>query len=125
MIAELKIYGDPSSLEPTKTYPVYRLTPYTMGLFQDFLFKRFDKKELVKGNTDFKEVANEKYAEFSNEEMGEEITRLLRILFPKITTEEIWQIDFGDGSGNNGQFYEFVNAINEYANAESNRALKN
>ena len=34
MIAELKIYGNPSSLEPTKTYTVYRLTPHTMSVVQ-------------------------------------------------------------------------------------------
>ena len=45
--------------------------------------------------------------------------------YPEITEDDIWMLDYGDGSGNNGQFYEFVNAINDYANAESQRALKN
>ena len=53
------------------------------------------------------------------------MTRLLKIFFPEITDDEIMMLDYGDGSGNNGQFYEFVNAINDYANAESQRALKN
>ncbi len=120
MIAELKVYGDPSSLEPTKTYPVYRLTPHTMGLVQDFLFKKFNKEELADNK-----AVEKKYASVSEEEVQEDMVRLLQIFFPKITIEEINMLDYGDGTGNNGQFYEFVNAINEYANAESNRALKN
>lgn len=125
MIAELKVYGNPSSLEPTKTYTVYRLTPYTVGLIQDFMFKKFDIKELVKNDEDFKEVAHEKISSLSEKEQGEEITRFLRILFPEITEEEIWMLDYGDGTGNDGQFFEFVNIINNYANNESNRSLKN
>lgn len=120
MIAELKVYGNPSSLEPTKTYTVYRLTPYTMGLVQDFLFKKFDKKELTEPG-----AVKKKYEGASDKEMQEDLVRLLRIFFPDITEEEIWMLDYGDGTGNDGQFYEFVNAINNYANNESNHSLKN
>lgn len=122
MIAELKVYGNPSSLEPTKTYTVYRITPHTQGLVQDFIFKRFSEEEISNNN---KEIVDKKYAKYSNEEMVEEGARLLRIFFPEITEEEIWMLDYGDGTGKNGQFYEFINAISEYANKESNRSLKN
>lgn len=121
MIAELKVYGNPSSLEPTKTYTVYRITPHTMGAVQDFLFKRFSKEELQQGD----EVVDKKYATYSNEEVQQDMVRLLRIFFPEITGEEIQMLDYGDGTGENGQFYEFVNAINDYANSESSRSLKN
>ncbi len=120
MIAELKIYGNPSSLEPTKTYTVYRLTPHTMSVVQDFLVKKFNTKELQNSDTMKKKIAT-----YTEEEAMQDMTRLLKIFFPEITDEEIMMLDFGDGSGNNGQFYEFVNAINDYANAESQRALKN
>ena len=120
MIAELKVYGDPSSPEPTKTYTVYRLTPHTMGAVQDFLFKKFNKEELADNK-----AVEKKYASATNEEVMEDMVRLLQIFFPAITDEEVEKLDFGDHSGNNGQFYEFVNAINAYANNESNRSLKN
>lgn len=120
MIAELNVYGNPSSLEPTKTYTVYRLTPYTMGLVQDFLFKKFDREELK----DDKAI-EKKYENATNEEAQEDMVRLLKIFFPEITYDEIAMLDYGDGTGNNGQFYEFINAINDYANSESSRALKN
>lgn len=122
MIAELKVYGDPSSLEPTKTYTVYRITPHTMATLQDFLFKRFNENEIKSSGA---EVVEAKYKHYSEEEIQEDMVRLLRIFFPEITQEEISMLDYGDGTGKNGQFYEFVNAINDYANAESNRALKN
>lgn len=122
MIAELKVYGDPSSLEPTKTYPVYRITPHTWGLVQDFIHKKFSKEELLDNR---QEVVDRKYAEYSEEEINQEMVRLLKIFFPKITEEEIQMLDYGDGSGTSGQFYEFVNAIVNYGNSESNRSLKN
>lgn len=125
MIAELKIYGNPSSEKETKSYKVYRLTPHTVGAIQDFLFNRFDKEELQKAGKEFNAITDEKYANHSTKEMEEEMVRLLRILFPEITIEEINMLDYGDGSGENGQFYEFIYAIHDYANKESNRSLKN
>lgn len=122
MIAELKIYGNPSSLEPTKTYTLYRLTPHTWNTVQDFLYKRFSQKEMEDNS---QEVVDKKYTGFSNEEMQKEAERLLKIFFPEITYEEVEMLDYGDGSGNNGQFYEFVSAIYMYGNSESNRSLKN
>lgn len=122
MIAELKVYGNPSSKEPTKTYTVYRITPHTWGLVQDFIQKRFNKEELLDSG---KEVVEKKYTKYSEEEVQQEMVRLLKIFFPEITDEEIWMLDYGDGSGTNGQFYEFVNAIVHYGNSESNRSLKN
>ena len=122
MIAELKVYGDPSSLEPTKTYTVYRITPHTWGAVQDFIHKRFNKEELLDSR---KEVVEKRYNKFSEEEIQQEMVRLLKIFFPEITEKEIWMLDYGDGSGTNGQFYEFVNAIVNYGNSESDRSLKN
>lgn len=122
MIAELKVYGDPSSKEPTKVYPLYRMTPYTWGLVEDFMFKRFTKEEMLDTS---QEVVNKKYASYSKEEIGDEATRLLRIFFPQITNEELWQLDYGDGTGENGQVFEFLNRVIAYASAESKRSLKN
>ena len=122
MIAELKVYGNPSSKEPTKTYTIYRMTPHTWGALQDFIFKRFNKEELLDSSI---EVVNKKYAKYSEKEIAEDATRLLKIFFPEITDEEIWMLDYGDGTGENGQLYEFLNALNEYATAESKRSLKN
>lgn len=113
MIAELKIYGDSSSLEPTKVYTVYRLTPYTLGAVQDFITKKFGGEI-----PDAKMYKNE-------DEAACDMERFLKILFPKITKDEIYMLDFGDGTGNNGQFYEFIQAIADYGNAESGRAAKN
>lgn len=122
MIAELKVYGNPSSKEPTKVYPLYRMTPHTWGALQDYMLKRFSGEELANNS---QEVVNKKYAQYSQEEIGKEATRLLKIFFPEITDEEIWMLDYGDGTGENGQLYEFLNALNDYATAESNRSLKN
>lgn len=113
MIAELKVYGSCSSLEPTKVYTVYRMTPHTMGLVQDFIVKKFGGEI-----PDAKKYATE-------DEAASDMERFLQILFPTITKEEIYMLDFGDGTGNNGQFYEFVKAIADYGNAESSRASKN
>ena len=122
MIAELKVYGDPSSLEPTKTYTVYRITPHTWGAVQDFIHKRFNKEELLDSR---KEVVEKRYNKFSEEEIQQEMVRLLKIFFPEITEKEIWMLDYGDGSGTNGQFYEFCNQLIAYGNSESSRSLKN
>ena len=122
MIAELKVYGNPSSLEPTKTYPLYRMTPHTWGALQDYMFKKFNKEELLDNSQD---VVKKKFATYSEEEMAQEAARLLKIFFPEITDEEIWMLDYGDGTGENGQLYEFLNDLNAYATAESNRSLKN
>ncbi len=125
MIAELKVYENPSSLEPSKTYTVYRMTPHTWGAVQDFIFKRFSKEELQKDDADFEEIASQKYKTYSDEEIQQEMVRFLRILFPEITDEEIWMLDYGDGSGTSGQFYEFCNQLIAYGNSESSRSLKN
>lgn len=113
MIAQLNIYGNPSSQEPTKVYTVYRLTPYTMGLVQDFITKKFGG-----------EIPDAKMYK-SEDEAASDMERFLQILFPQITKEEVYMLDFGDGTGNNGQFYEFIRAIADYGNSESNRASKN
>ena len=122
MIAELKVYGNPSSKEPTKTYTVYRMTPHTWATVQDFMVKRFSAEELL---DDSQEIVEKKYATYSEEEIAEDATRLLKIFFPEITDEELWMLDYGDGTGENGQVYEFINALNNYATAESRRSLKN
>lgn len=122
MIAELKVYGDPSSKEPTKVYPLYRMTPHTWSSVEDFMFKRFTKEEMMDTS---QEIVNKKYASYSKEEIGDEATRLLRIFFPQITNEELWQLDYGDGTGENGQVFEFLNRVIAYASAESKRSLKN
>ena len=123
MIAELNVYGNPSSLEPTKVYTVYRLTPYTKGLVQDFLTKRFKPEELNADDDKLKDIVKEKYED--EEEMWKDIYRLLQIFFPEITEQEMSMLDFGDGSGNNGQFFEFVNTLSAYGDAEDLRAAKN
>lgn len=113
MIAELKIYGDASSLEPTKTYKVYRLTPYTISAVQDFITKKFGGK-----TPDPNSYATE-------DDAAVDMERFLQILFPQITKDEIYMLDFGDGTGENGQFYEFIREIVAYGNTESGRAAKN
>lgn len=123
MIAELHVYGDPTSPNPTKVYTLYRLTPYTKGLIQDYLLQKFKREELETSSEE--ELSNKFQENVSEEEINEEATRFLRIFFPQITEEELLMLDFGDGTGYNGQFYEFVNAINEFANREDKRALKN
>lgn len=122
MIAKLEVYGDPSSEKPTKIYPLYRMTPHTWATVQDYMFKRFSKEEMLDNSQD---VVNKKYANYSKEELGDEATRLLRIFFPKITNEELWMLDYGDGTGENGQVFEFLNAVIMYASAEQKRSLKN
>lgn len=113
MIAQLNIYGNPSSLEPTKVYTVYRLTPHTLGAVQDFISKKFGG-----------DIPDAKMYK-SEDEAAYDMERFLQLLFPTITKEEIYMLDFGDGTGNNGQFYEFIQAIADYGNAESGRAAKN
>lgn len=122
MIAELKVYGNPSSKEPTKVYPLYRMTPHTWATVEDFMFKRFSKEEMLDNR---QEVVNKKYANYSKEEIGDEATRLLKIFFPEITNEELWMLDYGDGTGENGQVFEFLNAVIAHASAEQKRSLKN
>ena len=123
MIAELKVYGNPSSPEPSKVYTLYRLTPYTKGLIQDYLYKKFKQEELEAMTEE--EIAKKLKDIVPEEEMMAEATRFLKILFPEITEEELLMLDYGDGTGNNGQFYEFVNAINKFGEAEDRRAIKN
>ena len=129
MLAKLNIYGDCSSPEPTKVYPVYRLTPYLKGQVQDFILKKFKQEELKNLSGASPETINaavtKKYEDVSEEEVKQDLLRLLRLFFPSITYEEILQCDFGDETGTNGQLYEFLNKISSYAAAEEQRAVKN
>ena len=129
MIAELHIYEDPSSLEPTKVYPVYWLTPYLKGQVHDFILKKFSQEEVKSLSGKSPETINaavsEKYENVSDEEIEKDLIRLLRLFFPKITFEEIMKCDFGDNSGTNGQLFEFLNKIIDYAMNEEQRAVKN
>ena len=122
MIAELHIYGNPSSPDPTKVYTVYKLTPYLKGQIQDFILKKFEKEELKKlsgaSSETIHTAVTEKYDDVSEEEIKQDLIRLLRLFFPEITLEEIMQCDFGDETGTNGQLYEFLNKISFYANKE-------
>lgn len=129
MIAELHIYGDCSSLKPTKVYPVYRLTPYLKGQVQDFILKKFNSEELKNLSGASPETINaevtKKYDDVSDEEVKQDLIRLLRLFFPEITYDEILKCDFGDETGTNGQLYEFLNKIISYAKNEEQRAVKN
>ena len=126
MIGQLNVYENPASEEPTKVYKLHRLTPYTKGLVQDFLFKKFKKEELeTLDNKTVTDKLNNHYNNISEEELMKDATRFLRIFFPEITEKELYMLDYGDGSGENGQFYEFVNAVFAYGEAEDHRALKN
>ena len=129
MIAQLKIYGNCSSLEPTKVYTLYRLTPYLKGQLQEFIIKKFNSQELksLNGASHDKILSkvNEKYDEVSEEELKDDIVRLVRLFFPEITVDELAMCDFGDNTGANGQFYEFLNTVSDYAMAQEQRAAKN
>lgn len=129
MIAELHIYENPSSPDPTKVYPVYRLTPYLKGQIQDFILKKFNQEELDnlsgKSSEIINNAVNDKYKSVSDEEIKQDLMRLLRLFFPEITFEEIMKCDFGDNSGTNGQLYEFLNKLIAYATNEDQRAVKN
>ena len=115
MIATLNIYGNCASLEPTKVYTLYRMTPYLLGALQDFIQKRFGDKT----------PTAEDYNGVEESDITNDAQRLLQIFFPEITKEELYMIDYGDGTGNNGQFFEFVKAIADYGNREAQRAVKN
>ena len=69
MIAELKIYEDCSSKEPTKTYPVYQLTTKVTKRIADFQ-DRYQK-------------------DMSMEEATKELNYLFKTIFPTITDEEL------------------------------------
>lgn len=69
MIAELKIYEDCSSKEPTKTYPVYQVTTKVSKRIADFQDK-YDKN-------------------MSMEEATKELNYMFKSIFPTITDEEL------------------------------------
>ena len=69
MIAELKIYEDCSSKEPTKTYPVHQLTMKVSKRIADF-------QDSYQKN-------------MSMEEATKELNYLLKTIFPTITDEEL------------------------------------
>lgn len=69
MIAELKIYEDCSSQEPTKTYPVYQLTTKVTKRIADFQVK-YEK-------------------DMTMEEATRELNYLFKTIFPTITDEEL------------------------------------
>ena len=69
MIAELKIFEDCSSKEPTKTYPVYQLTTKVTKRIADFQ-DRYEKN-------------------MSMDEATKELNYLFKTIFPTITDEEL------------------------------------
>lgn len=102
MIAELKIYEDCSSPEPTKTYPLYRVTTRVTKQMADFQ----KKYETMKPTAD------------DYEEVMGDLDFILKTIFPKITDEELEIASLDDKM-------DFVWAITNHFNNVSNKAIKN
>lgn len=103
MIAELKIYEDCSSKEPTKVYPLYQITTRVSKQMADFKDKY---------DNNFKPTADD------YEEVMNDLDDLIRKVFPKITDEEL-----EDTSLENKM--EFVWAVVNHFNGIANKTLKN
>lgn len=73
MIAQLKIYADCSSQEPTKTYDMYRTTTKVTKRMADWQLKY----------TNMKPTADD------YEEVMADLDDLLRTVFPSITDDEL------------------------------------
>ena len=102
MIAELKIFEDCSSKEPTKTFPLYQITTRVSKQMADFK----DKYDNFKPTSDdYEEVMND-------------LDDLIRKVFPKITDDELDNVPLDNKM-------EFVWAVVNHFNSIANRTLKN
>ena len=98
MIAELKIYEDCSSPEPTKTYPLYRVTTRVTKQLADFQVKSEEG--------------------MGTDEAMEELRFVFKTIFPKITDEELDCVSIEE-------MMDFVWAVVNHFNNVSGKNLKN
>lgn len=102
MIAELKIYEDCSSEEPTNVYTMYRTTTRVSKQMAD-LQQKYTKMQATAD--DYEEVI-------------QDLDSLLKTIFPKITDEELESLSVEEKM-------DFVWAIANHFNQVANKALKN
>lgn len=102
MIAELKIYEDCSSEEPTAVYTMYRTTTRVSKQMADIQQK----------------YANMQATADNYEEVMQDLDNLLKSIFPKMTDSELEALSVEEKM-------DFVWAITNHFNQVANRALKN
>lgn len=96
MIAQLKIYADCSSAEPTKTFDMLRVSTKVTKRMADFQAK-YDK--LTPTADDYEEVIND-------------LDNLIRTIFPSITDEDLEDASIDDKMD---FVYQVVNHFNKVA----------
>jgi len=98
MIAELKVFADCTSKEPTKTYPIYQIPSHIQAKLADLD---------IKVNKDMKA-----------EEAIKELDKTFKIMIPKLTDEELAGIPLENK-------FEVLYAVTKEFNELANEALKN